>query len=55
MAEKQLYMIKNTLKNPIVISYKGEGMRLSPRQKQKRIDRDQLGAIPRGVILIPMN
>lgn len=52
--EKQLYIIKNTLNNPVVISYKGEGMRLSPRQKQDRIDKAQLGALPRGVILIPM-
>lgn len=51
---KQLYFIKNTLKNPITISYKGEGMRLSPRQKVKRIDKTQLGALPKGVILIPM-
>ncbi len=53
--EKQLYIIKNTLKNPIVLSYKGEGMRLSPRQKQPGIDKAQLGALPRGVVLIPMS
>jgi hypothetical protein len=51
--EKQLYIIKNTLHNPVVISYKGEGMRLSPRQRQGGIDKAQLGALPRGVILIP--
>jgi hypothetical protein len=52
--EKQLYFIKNTLNNPIIISYKGEGMRLSPRQKVKRIDKAQLGTLPKGVLLIPM-
>lgn len=52
--EKQLYFIKNTLKSPVTISYKGEGMRLSPRQKEKRIDKVQLGALPKGVLLIPM-
>ena len=51
--EKQLYIIKNTLPSPVIISYKGEGMRLSPRQKQPDIDKRQLGALPRGVVLIP--
>ena len=53
MSGKQLYIIKNTLSNPLTISYLGEGMRLSPRQKQYDIDKDKLGAIPKGVVLIP--
>lgn len=52
--EKQLYCIKNTLKVPMTISYKGRGVRLSPKQKMKKVDKNQVGALPRGVILIPI-
>jgi len=52
---KQLYSIKNTLGNPVIISYNGEGMRLSPRQKQNGIDKNKVGALPKGVVLIPQN
>lgn len=43
----------NRLKVPITISYKGEGMVLSPCSKKQNIDLEQVGAIPNGVLIIP--
>lgn len=53
--KKQLYFLKNTLKNPLTISYKGQGLVISPRQRLRRIDKAQLGALPKGLVLIPQN
>ena len=37
------------LNHPVMLSYKGQGMKLSSRQKSVLLDRNQLGAIPKGV------
>lgn len=48
----KLCTVKNTLRNPLTISYGGEAIRLSPGQSAKKLNRDKLGSLPKGAIII---
>lgn len=39
----------NKLNHPVVLSYNGEGLMLSPGSSTKELDTNKLGAIPKGV------
>ena len=44
----------NKMNHPIQLSYDGKGMMLSPREKAVIANFDLLGALPRGVMVVPM-
>ena len=41
--------------HPISLSYDGEGMQIPPRGELLIEDKDKLGAIPKGVILVQID
>lgn len=43
----------NSLDHPVYIAYMGETLVISPRQKVDNVEREKLGAIPKGVVYIP--
>lgn len=50
-----LGFLVSRLPNPVTLGYKGEGMVLPPRfngKKYNLIDKNRLGALPKGVIFV---
>lgn len=45
--------LRSTLSYPVVISYKGEGMRVSPKAVISNVDKNKLGALVGGLVFIP--
>jgi len=46
-------LVVNSMNHPIELSYNGEGMMLSPHARKIVADWQKLGAIPKGVVVIP--
>lgn len=42
----------NVLDHPVYISYLGETLVLSPRQKIENVEKEKIGALPKGVSFI---
>lgn len=53
MATQKLGSIVNTLDHPVYLAYEGETLVLSPKQKVMNINKEKIGALPKGVIYIP--
>ena len=51
MASKVGFLI-NSLDHPVYLSYMGETLVLSPRQKVENVQKERLGAIPKGVTFV---
>lgn len=49
---KKVGLVVSRLDNPVQLSYGGEGLMLPPRGKLKGIQKDKLGALPRGVVFV---
>jgi hypothetical protein len=47
--------LRSSLRNPVSISYKGEGLILAPQGRVDQIDKEQLGALCTGVKFVPYN
>ena len=48
-----LVTVKNTLHNPLTFSYGVEAIRLSPGQPARNLNRNLIGALPKGAVIIP--
>lgn len=44
--------LKNTLNNPLTVTYDGECIRLSPKAKVKIDNPNKLGSLPKGIALL---
>ncbi|MFA5071215.1 MAG: hypothetical protein WC511_02480 [Candidatus Pacearchaeota archaeon] len=42
----------NVLNHPVTISYLGEALVLSPRQVVKNVEKEKIGALPKGVSFV---
>lgn len=42
----------NTLDHPVYVSYMGESLVLSPKQKVTKVNKEKIGALPKGVLFI---
>lgn len=42
----------NTLDHPVYLSYMGESLVLSPKQKINNVNKEKVGALPKGVMFI---
>lgn len=49
---KKSGFIVSRLDHPVIISYNGEGLLVSPREKVKVKDTSLLGALPKGISII---
>jgi hypothetical protein len=45
--------LRSSLRNPVSISYKGEGLILAPQGRVDQIDKEHLGALCTGVKFVP--
>lgn len=55
MATNKKGSLLNTLDHPVYIAYMGETLVISPRQKVDNVEREKLGAIPKGIVYISSN
>lgn len=53
MAEQKKGCLLNTLDHPAYIAYMGETVVLSPKQRVSNINKEKLGALPKGVKFLP--
>jgi len=44
--------MRHGVNNPVMISYNGEALKVSPRGRVSNVDSNKLGALPRGVYFI---
>lgn len=51
MAKSTIRLV-STLDNPVTISYAGDVIIIPPRGTTKPIDKQQLGAVPKGIIFV---
>lgn len=42
----------NTLDHPVYLSYMGESLVLSPKQKINNVNKEKVGALPKGVMFL---
>ena len=54
MASKKGSLL-NTMDHPMYVSYMGETLVLSPRQKVDNVEKEKIGALPKGVKFLPQN
>lgn len=53
MATAKKGSLVNTLDHPVYLSYMGESLVLSPKQKVNNVNKEKVGALPKGVLFIP--
>ena len=47
---KSKYMLISRLNHPVTLAYGGNGLLLPPRGRIKNVDKNLLGALPKGVV-----
>lgn len=53
MATVKKGSLVNTLDHPVYLSYMGDTLVLSPKQKVNNVNKEKVGALPKGVLFVP--